>query len=121
VSGSFSFSCKNWSYIEVCRTAALESFLKVPFFAQWDRRVLQAYVDFGMIEDEVNGGVRLKISGYQVGHEYLAIYAISLNYSCKEAAVFAERRVGIEVYELLPQLDDRIELRWIMAGRENGV
>jgi len=103
------------------RAAALESFLKVPFFSRWDKRVLRAYVDFGMTEDEVNGGVRLKTSGYQVSHNHLHIYAISLDYPPKEAAVFAERRIAMEVYELLAQLDDRIELRWIMAGRENGL
>jgi hypothetical protein len=111
-------SCKN-GLISSCRAAALESFIKVPFFSQWDRRVLQAYVDFGMTEDKVNGGTRLKTSGYQVGHDYL--YISILNYPSKEAAVFAERRVVLEVYELLEQLDDRIELRWIMAGRENGL
>jgi hypothetical protein len=69
-------SCRN-GLISSCRAAALESFIQVPFFSQWDRRVLQAYVDLGMIEDEVNGVTRLKTSGYQVGHDYLDIYIYS--------------------------------------------
>jgi hypothetical protein len=36
----------------------------------------------------------------------------------QEATVFAQRRLPSENWELLPQLDDRIELRWIMNGKE---
>jgi hypothetical protein len=37
----------------------------------------------------------------------------------KEAVVFAERRAAMETWELLTQLDPRIELRWIMNGTES--
>jgi hypothetical protein len=37
----------------------------------------------------------------------------------KEAAVFAERRAAMETWELLTQLDPRVELRWIMNGTES--
>ena len=47
-----------------CREKAHATFQKNPFFAEWDPRVLQAYVDHGLVEFE--GGVRLKMSGYQV-------------------------------------------------------
>ena len=47
-----------------CREKAHESFQKNPFFAEWDPRVLQAYVEYALVEFE--GGVRLKMSGYQV-------------------------------------------------------
>ena len=33
-----------------------------------------------------------------------------------EAAVFAETHTECEVYQRLPELDERIELRWIMPG-----
>ena len=44
--------------------------------------------------------VRLKMSGYQ------------------EAIVFAERCVGNEVFEMLPRLDERIPVRWVVAGKD---
>lgn len=47
-----------------CREKAHESFQKNPFFAEWDPRVLRAYVEYALVGFE--GGVRLKMSGYQV-------------------------------------------------------
>ncbi|PVG01633.1 hypothetical protein CPB86DRAFT_752949 [Serendipita vermifera] len=85
------------------RDAALRAFEQVPFFNQWHRGVLEAYVNFAMVEDKEKQCVRLKTSGYQ------------------EAVVFAESRVPLEVWDLLPKLDRRIELRWIMSGEENDV
>lgn len=47
-----------------CREKARTSFQKNPFFAEWDPRVFQAYIDYALVEFE--GGVKLKMSGYQV-------------------------------------------------------
>jgi hypothetical protein len=71
----------------------------VPFFAAWDPKVLEVYVEHGLAPDS-KGGFRLKMSGVQ------------------EAVVFAEAHVPYEVWELLERLDESIELRWIMPGME---
>lgn len=42
------------------------SFMKNPFFSNWDPRVLQSYVDFALTDNTEGSGVRLKTSGYQV-------------------------------------------------------
>lgn len=47
------------------------------------------------------GGIRLKMPGAQ------------------EAIVFSESLVPQETFELLEQLDERVELRWIMPGKES--
>jgi hypothetical protein len=74
-------------------------------------------VDFAFIEDRVNGGIRLKMHSYQVCQSLLV--PLVVHSSRKEAAVFAERRAAMETWELLTQLDRRIELRWIMNGTES--
>jgi len=81
------------------RRKAHASFQKNPFFAKWDPRALQAYVDYALVECEA--GVKLKTSGYQ------------------EAVVFSERRVSMEVWEELPALDPRIGLRWALSDKES--
>ncbi|KAG8755494.1 hypothetical protein FRC14_003992 [Serendipita sp. 396] len=81
------------------REEALKSLLQSPFFRKWDSKVLDTYIDFAMTEDGAEVGIRLKTSGYQ------------------EAATFAEERLPAEVWELLPELDDEIEIRWVMSGK----
>ncbi|KIM22892.1 hypothetical protein M408DRAFT_78357 [Serendipita vermifera MAFF 305830] len=86
------------------REEAMETFRKSPFFQKWDPKVLEAYVKYGIGEDAATAppsGVGLKTSSYQ------------------EAAVFSERRAAMEVWELLPQLENRIGLLWIMNGKES--
>lgn len=70
----------------------------MPFFAAWDPEVLKNYVEHGLTPDP-SGGFRLKMSGTQ------------------EAIVFADSYVAYEVWELLEQLDKRVELRYIMPGK----
>lgn len=77
---------------------------------------MKSYVDYGVVEDPASKGVRLKMSGYQVW-EFLSS-DIRLTVS-QEAVVFAEVRLPMEIWELLPQLDEGIELFWILAGKEN--
>lgn len=81
------------------REEALESFRKTPFFQTWHPSVLETYVKEGIVSDPVNGGVKLKQSGFQ------------------EACVFAERRVPVETWELLRTLNERVHLFWAMSGR----
>ena len=38
--------------------------------------------------------------------------------SIQEAVVFADNRSSVEAFELLMDLDERIELRWIMQDKE---
>ncbi|KAF9472712.1 hypothetical protein BDN70DRAFT_886700 [Pholiota conissans] len=80
------------------RAAALASFQASPFFAIWDPRVLQIYVECGLTESST-GGVRLKMSGVQ------------------EAVVFAEEHSEYETFCRLADLDPRVALRWVMPGR----
>lgn len=109
------------------REEAHRLFSQSPFFAAWDPEVLDIYVECGLyapsdvhaspsnsegaaedskelvplkdapIKDKKHE-VRLKMPGYQ------------------EAVVFGERRVGHEVFEMLPGLEERIPIRWIVAG-----
>lgn len=38
----------------------------------------------------------------------------------QEAVTFAENYVPQETWEILPDLDEKIKLRWIMAGKSSG-
>jgi len=77
------------------REEALRLFSATPFFAAWDPAVLKIYVECGLCDD-LKGGVRLKMPGIQ------------------EAVVFTEMLAKLEVWDLLPTLDERIELRWVI-------
>lgn len=48
------------------REEAHDSLEKNAFFASWDPKVLDSYLSFALTDAE-DGGVRLKMSGYQVG------------------------------------------------------
>lgn len=78
-----------------------------PFFAVWEPAVLNAYVECGLTpispSSSSSQGVRLKMSGVQ------------------EANVFAESRVSFEIFERLKDLDPRIALHWVMAGKESWI
>jgi len=80
------------------REEALNSFLKSSFFQTWHADALRAYVDYGIAADSANNVVKLKCSGYQ------------------EAIVFSDGLVARETWELLDQLNEKIELYFIMAG-----
>jgi hypothetical protein len=56
------------------------------------------------------------MSGFQVRRYHRPFSTIQLIHLRQEAAVFAEIRVPAEVWELMPQLNESIELFWIMAG-----
>ncbi|CAE6467964.1 unnamed protein product [Rhizoctonia solani] len=77
------------------RESAKAGLLNSPFFQAWHPDVLADYVKYGIVED--GQGVRLKCSGYQ------------------EAVTFGENaRLPCEVWELLPTMDERIPVKWIM-------
>ncbi|TFK53115.1 hypothetical protein OE88DRAFT_1734063 [Heliocybe sulcata] len=80
------------------REEALSLFSASPFFSVWDPDVLKVYVECGLADCESEGGVRLKMSGFQ------------------EAAMFADTQVAYEVFERLPDLDPRVELKWVLPG-----
>jgi len=67
-----------------------------PFFGRWDPAVLDAYVEFATHDAPNGSGIQLKMSGFN------------------EAATFAEDKLPFEVWELLPTLDKRIALHWVM-------
>ncbi|KAJ7272024.1 Alpha/beta hydrolase family-domain-containing protein [Mycena haematopus] len=69
-----------------------------PFFAAWDPRVLDAYVAHGLVEAP-DGSVRLAMPGIQ------------------EALAFEGTSSSAPVWDLLPTLEERIPLRWVVPGR----
>ncbi|OSC99698.1 alpha/beta-hydrolase [Trametes coccinea BRFM310] len=80
------------------RDEARRQFSATPFFAAWDPTVLDIYVDCGLY-DAPDGQVKLKMPGIQ------------------EAVCFTENHAPQETFELLATLDERIELRWLVAGK----
>ncbi|KAJ7156950.1 Alpha/beta hydrolase family-domain-containing protein [Mycena crocata] len=72
-----------------------------PFFGAWDPRVLSAYVERGLVSAP-GGGVCLVMPPLQ------------------EALVFAGTESSGRVWDLLPTLDARISLRWVVPGRPGG-
>jgi hypothetical protein len=53
------------------------------------------------VDEEGNPVIKLKMPG---------IY---------ESIVFAERQLGHEVYDRLPQIEERIPIHWVMPGRDD--
>ena len=73
-------------------------FAATPFFAAWDPVALAVYVECALYTAP-DGILRLKMTGVQ------------------EALCFAYERATFETFELLPALDARIGLRWLVAGQ----
>ncbi|KAF8971246.1 Alpha/beta hydrolase family-domain-containing protein [Flammula alnicola] len=83
------------------RQEAKKALLKAPFFQAFDPAVLDAYIEHGMYEEEKTGEVYLKCN------------------PAWEASEFTERRTMNEGWELLPTLDENVEMRWILGGRKD--
>ncbi|KAH0578424.1 hypothetical protein H2248_003572 [Termitomyces sp. 'cryptogamus'] len=85
------------------RAEAFRVLSQSPFFGAWDPAVLKVYIECGTYDtiDPVTGKpmIQLKMPGMQ------------------EAVVFSETRTQTEVFQRLPTLDERIELRWIVPGK----
>jgi hypothetical protein len=77
---------------------AKQSFLQNPFFASWDPAVLDIYLSCGLTHT-TEGSVTLKMPGIQ------------------EAVMFAHTRTSFEVWDRLENLDERVELRWVVPGK----
>jgi len=73
-----------------------------PFFGTWDPDVLRDYVDYALIEDS-SGQVRLKCTNIQ------------------EAAVFADGTRSRDAWSTLPQIDNRIAMKWILPRWETSI
>lgn len=99
------------------REQALQLFRKNPFFACWNPASLDIFIECAICNDE-DGGVRLKMSKFLVCHRFSAVF-VSLKHRIQETAVFTERRASFEVWDLLPELDERVELRYVMPGNLN--
>ncbi|KAJ7685406.1 Alpha/Beta hydrolase protein [Mycena polygramma] len=69
-----------------------------PFFASWDPRVLAEYVAHGIV-DAPGGGVRLAMPAVQ------------------EALAFNGTSSSAPAWDMLPGLEARIPLRWVVPGR----
>jgi hypothetical protein len=87
-----------------CREEALKLYSQSPFFQTWDPATLRVYVEAGTYNTPTpsssNTITKLKQPGLF------------------EAITFTERRVMQEVWERLPALDKRIELRWLFPGEK---
>ncbi|KAH9484884.1 Abhydrolase domain-containing protein mpaH [Psilocybe cubensis] len=83
------------------REEAKKALLKSPLFQAFDPEVLNVYVEHGTYKDDKTGQIHLKCP------------------PALEASEFAELRTMNEGWELLPTLDDNVELRWIMGGRDD--
>ncbi|KAG2754389.1 alpha/beta-hydrolase [Suillus brevipes Sb2] len=82
------------------REDALRSFKSSRMFSAWHPDVVRLYVDYGLYEDE-SGCVRLKTPPVH------------------EAVVLANPRASRETWQLMEKLDERIELLWILPGKES--
>lgn len=86
------------------RDEVLTSYLRNPFFRAWHPDVLKVYIEAGIYDtsdDQGNAVVKLKMPG---------IY---------ESVVFAERTVGHEAWQGLPNIPERIHIRWIVPDRSD--
>ena len=83
------------------REEARKALLKAPLFQAFEPAVFDAYITHGLYEDPTTGFVHLKCPPACEGSEY------------------TENRTMHEGWELLPTLDERVELRWILGGRDD--
>ncbi|KAJ7444876.1 Alpha/beta hydrolase family-domain-containing protein [Mycena latifolia] len=81
------------------REAAHAALAANPFFRAWDARVLAAYVAHGIVPAPGGSGVRLAMPPLQ------------------EALAFAGTMSSAAVWDLLPALEPRVPLRWVVPGR----
>ncbi|KAF9010776.1 Alpha/beta hydrolase family-domain-containing protein [Cyathus striatus] len=82
------------------RKEAREGLLKSPMFQAFHPDVFEVYLTYGLYEDPKTRLVKLKCD------------------PAWEASEFTENRTNAEIFELLPTLDERVELRWILGGKE---
>ncbi|KAF9645256.1 hypothetical protein BDM02DRAFT_609078 [Thelephora ganbajun] len=78
------------------KAEALHSFKKNSFFATWDPLSVELYVECQLWENKESGEAKLKMSGTW------------------EGSVFAGHRGLFEAWDVLPLLDERVALKFIM-------
>lgn len=84
------------------RAEALEMFERNAFFKLWDPAVLKIYTESGLypsFDADGNPCVRLKMPGIQ------------------EAILFSQSHTAFDVWQRLPDVDERIEIRWVVPGK----
>lgn len=83
------------------REEALRLFQQNSFFSSWHPSVLKIYTEHGITRiPPPEGGVKLKMSAIQ------------------EAICFDDIKTSEEVWEMIEGLDERIELRWVIPGKD---
>lgn len=100
------------------REEAYSLMSKSPFFGTWDPDVLRSYVDYALVEDS-SGKVRLKCSNIQVRAKRHKHSLLKLG--TQEAVVFADKTRSVEAWSVLPQIDKRIAMKWIMPSPEESI
>ena len=97
------------------RAEALHSFKKNPFFATWDPLSLELYAECQLWENRETGEAKLKMSGTWVGGHAPPIHCfVVLDCPSQEGTVFAAHRGPFEAWDILPLLDERVALNFIM-------
>jgi hypothetical protein len=94
------------SILAPSREEALKNLAKRPLSAAWDPEVLRIYIECGTAPThDLTGNpvIRLKMLGIH------------------EAIVLCETHTESEVYQRLPELDERIELLWILPGNPEAI
>ncbi|KAF7323138.1 AB hydrolase-1 domain-containing protein [Mycena chlorophos] len=81
------------------RQVALESFKSSPFFGSWDPRVLDAYVEYGLVPSSDGKNVQLAMPPIQESLAFSATYTSGI------------------VWDLLRTLDPRVPIRWVVPGK----
>lgn len=84
------------------REEAYSLLRKSSFFGTWDPEVLRSFVNYALVEDS-SGKVRLKCS------------------NILEAVVFADTMRSVEAWSVLPQIDKRIAMKWIIPSYEKSI
>ncbi|KAH9996292.1 Alpha/beta hydrolase family-domain-containing protein [Russula vinacea] len=79
------------------REEAYSMMSKSPFFGTWDPDAFRSYIDYALVEDS-SGGVSLKCNKIQ------------------EAVVFADQLRSVEAWSVLPEIDKRIDMKWIIPS-----
>jgi hypothetical protein len=100
------FDINETPFLTWYREDAIKNLAKNPFFADWDNESLRIYVECGTTPTrDLNGNpvIRLKMLGIH------------------EAMVFSETHTESEVYQRFPELDERIELLWIVPGHPEAI
>ncbi|THU87214.1 alpha/beta-hydrolase [Dendrothele bispora CBS 962.96] len=86
------------------KNKAHDSLSRSAFFRSWDSDALGLYVECGMYHDSLSSEYKLKLD------------------PVNEATVFTDSTTGCgEMWDRMHELDDKVEIKWIMPGDYNGM